>query len=246
MEQNGRSFAALKILKPAGLEEEGRGLKLLQWYAGDGAVTVFDVHGDSIFMEWLDGSTLGEPSRAGKDDEATIALASVVSNLHRPRADMPTDLVPLRERFEPLFNTEMRVWPHTARDLFARASGIARKLFDKPAAEMALHGDLHHDNIISSDRGWLAIDPKGVLGDPHYEVANAFRNPQGAAIASDPRRIKARADILSSRLGFDRKRMLGFAAAHSGLSICWNLASGDSITNDLAVLPLLLNAYDQA
>lgn len=247
VEQNGRNLAALKILKPAGVEEEGRGIGLLQWYSGDGAATVFDIHGDTIFMEWLDGGTLGEPARNGRDGEATSALASVVASLHRPRADYPDGLMPLRQRFNALFATDVRAWPHTARDLYARCAGIALKLFDKPVREIPLHGDLHHDNILSSDRGWLAIDPKGLFGDPHYELANAFRNPVGATkLAADPKRISAMADVFSERLGLNRKRLLGFAAAHSGLSACWDLEAGNPITTDLAVLPNLLSAYDQA
>lgn len=247
VEQNGRNFAALKILKPGASEEEGRGARLLQWYEGDGAATVFDLHGDTIFMEWLDGGTLGEPARNGHDDEATAALCTVVANLHRHRADPPPGLQPLRERFQPLFDTDVRAWPHTARDLYARAAGIALKLFDKPTPEVPLHGDLHHDNILSSDRGWLAIDPKGLYGDPHYEVANAFRNPAGAGkLMSDPRRIRSMADAFSTRLGLERKRILGFAAAHAGLSVCWDLEAGNPITGDLAVLPNLLSAYDLA
>lgn len=247
VEQNGRNFAALKILKPVVAEEEGRGARLLQWYEGEGAATVFDIHGDTIFMEWLDGGTLGEPARNGRDEEATSAFASVVANLHRPRPDVPEGLMPLRQRFSALFEADARTWPHTARDLYARATGIALKLFDKPMAEVPLHGDLHHDNILSSDRGWLAIDPKGLIGDPHYELANAFRNPAGAIkLAADPRRISAMADAFAARLGLDRKRIIGFAAAHSGLSACWNLAAGNAITVDLAVLPHLLSAYDQA
>lgn len=247
VEQNGRNFAALKILKPAALDEEGRGAQLLQWYAGDGAATVFDIHGDTIFMEWLGGPTLGDPSRNGRDEETMTAFAAVVANLHRPRTDPQPELMPLRQRFEALFATDVRAWPHTARDLYARAAGIALKLFDKPMPEIPLHGDLHHDNIISSDRGWLAIDPKGLLGDPHYEVANAFRNPTGALkLVADPRRMAAMADLFASRLGLNRKRVLGFAAANAGLSACWELAEGNPITTDLAVLPHLLTAYDQA
>lgn len=247
VEQNGRNFGALKILKSVAAQEESRGARLLQYYAGDGAATVFDIHGDTIFMEWLGGPTLGEPSRNGRDDEATAALASLVANLHRPRPDRPEDLQPLRERFEPLFKADIRAWPHTARDLYARASGIALNLFDKPMPAIPLHGDLHHDNILSSDRGWLAIDPKGLVGDPHYELANAFRNPHGAIkLAADAKRINAMADTFSARLGLNRKRILGFAAAHAGLSACWDLTSGNSITADLAILPHLLSAYDQA
>lgn len=246
VEQNGRNFAALKILKP-NESEERRGSMLLNWYGGEGAATVFDMHGDTIFMEWLDGGTLGDPVRAGKDEEGTIAIATVVSHLHRSRPDIPDGLQPLRERFQTLFDTDVRTWPHTARDLYARASGIALKLFDRPSPQIPLHGDLHHDNIMSSDRGWLAIDPKGLLGDPHYEVANVFRNPYGATqLAANPRRIAALADAFGARLGFNHKRMLGYAAAHSALSACWDLAAGKPITTDLAVLPHLLSAYDQA
>jgi streptomycin 6-kinase len=248
VEQNGRNFAVLKILKPSVAIEEGRGARLMNWYGGDGAATIFDIHGDTIFMEWLDGGTLGDAARSGHDDEATIAICTVVASLHRPRADpAPDGLLPLRERFEALFNTDTRIWPNTSRDLYARASGIARKLFDKPAPSMPLHGDLHHDNIMSSDRGWLAIDPKGLVGDPTYDVANVFLNPFGATeLAANPRRINALADTFGARLGLDRKRVLGFAAAHCGLSACWNLADGIPITHELAMLPLLLSAYDQA
>lgn len=247
VEQNGRNFAALKILKPVVAEEEGRGARLLQWYEGNGAATVFDLHGNTIFMEWLDGGTLGDPVRAGKDDEGTIAIASVVASLHRPRDIAPPELQPLRERFQPLFTTDVRSWPHTARDLYARSSGIALQLFDRPTAQIPLHGDLHHDNILSSDRGWLAIDPKAVLGDPSYELANVFINPKNANnLAADPHRIAARVEILSQRLGYPRKRMLGWAAAHAALSACWDLAEGQSITGILACLPNLLSAYDQA
>ncbi|SEQ62421.1 streptomycin 6-kinase [Devosia sp. YR412] len=247
VEQNGRNFAALKILKPDNAMEERRGSALLNWYGGEGAATVFDMHGDTIFLEWLDGGTLGEPVRAGKDDEGTIAIATVVSSLHRPRPEAPENLQPLRQHFQTLFDTEVRLWPHTARDLYARASGIALKLFDRPSAQIPLHGDVHHDNILSSDRGWLAIDPKGLVGDPAYELANVFINPvDGLAIAADPRRIATRADILSERLNYSRKRILGWAAAHAALSACWTLGEGKAITAQLACLPHLLSAYDQA
>lgn len=247
VEQNGRNFAALKILKPLALEEESRGAQLMNWYGGEGAATVFDIHGNTIFMEWLDGKTLGDAVRAGHDDEGTIAIATVVANLHRPRDGAPEGLEPLRDRFQTLFDTDVRLWPHTARDLYARASGIALRLFDRPSAQIPLHGDMHHDNVLSSDRGWLAIDPKGLLGDPAYDLANVFINPMGAGhIAADPRRIAVRADILSERLAYPRKRILGWAAAHAALSACWELAAERSITHHLACLPNLLSAYDQA
>lgn len=247
VEQNGRNFAVLKILKAGKGDGEQRGGALMNWYGGEGAATVFDSHGNTLFIEWLDGIPLGDAVRQGRDEEATIALATIVSHLHRPRTGAPADLLPLRDHFAPLFAINIREWPHTARDLFARATGVALRLFDRPSAQIPLHGDLHHDNIISSTRGWLAIDPRALLGDPAYEVANALNNPVGAeTLVKDPRRIAAMSELLSQRLGFSRKRVLGWAACHAALSACWSIEDGHPITDQLAMLPLLLSAYDQA
>ncbi|MDB5623923.1 MAG: phosphotransferase [Devosia sp.] len=247
VDQNGRNLAVLKILKPQRPEAERRGGALMSWYGGEGAATVFDAHGDTLFMEWLDGIPLGDAVRRGHDDEASIALATVVSSLHRVRSAAPPELQPLRQRLQILVDTDVRIWPHTARDLYARATGIALRLFDKPSAQVPLHGNLHHDNIISSGRGWLAIDPVGLVGDPAYEVAPAFTSPAGGEkLAADPRRIAALLDTFAARLDFGRKRMLGWAAAHAALSASLNLVEGKSITTQLACLPNLLSAYDQA
>ena len=247
VEQNGRNPAVLKQLKADAGDEEQRGSALLAWYGGEGAATVFDALGGVVFMEWLDGPTLGEAARAGRDEEATIALANVVKALHGARDADPPPLLPLRQHYRALFEMPASRWPAMSKDLLARAAGIAHKLFDKPAASLPLHGDLHHDNIISSPRGWLCIDPKGLIGDPVYEVANSFLNPLGAPnLVIDPRRVVRLADLYESRLGFHRKRVLGYAATHAALSACWDIVAGKSVTLQLNMLPPLLAAYDQA
>jgi len=247
VEQAGNAPAALKILKPNATANDRLSGKMLAWYCGDGAVTIFDGDADALFMEWFDGTPLGDVVRTGQDDEATLAYADVVARLHAPRGAPPQGLPSLRDRFTTLFKTDARTWPHTARDLYARSCGIAHKLFDKPSAIIPLHGDLHHDTIVSSPRGWLAIDPQGILGDPAYEVANAFLNPQGTAgLRTDPIRVANMADIFAQKLVYSRKRILGFAAAHAALAACWGIEDGRPIADQLAVLPVLLAAYDQA
>jgi streptomycin 6-kinase len=247
VEQNGRDPAALKQLKPEAGDEELRGSALLAWYGGEGAATVFDAADGILFMEWLDGTTLGEAARQGRDGDATAAFATVVESLHRARDADPPPLLPLRLRFQALFEMQPARWPATSKDLLARAIGIAHQLFDKPAASIPLHGDLHHDNILSSPRGWLAINPKGLIGDPVYEVANSFQNPVGAdSLVINPARIERLADAYAARLGFNRKRILGYAVAHAALSACWYIEAGRPITLQIAMLPHLLAAYDKA
>jgi streptomycin 6-kinase len=250
VEQTGRDPAVLKQLKPdLADDEELRGSALLAWYAGQGAATVFDAADGVIFMEWLDGPTLGDAARSGHDEEATIALATLVQQLHGPRDADPPPLLPLRLRYQTLFEMSPAKWPAQGRDLLARATGIAHQIFDKPAPAVPLHGDLHHDNVIGSRRGWLAIDPKGLVGDPAYEVANAFRNPFGEnRLLADPARIAGMTEIFASRLGYPVKRILAYAATHAALSICWNLQTDNTaeIVETQSVLPLLLAAYDRA
>ena len=90
---------------------------------------------------------------------------------------------------------------------------------------------------------WLAIDPMGVWGDPAYEPANAFRNPDGAAdLVFRPDRITHLANRFAHHLGHPRRRLLGWAAAHCALSTRWSLQDGRDITEDLRLLPLLLAA----
>jgi streptomycin 6-kinase len=247
VEQNGRNPAVLKQIKPDASDEELRGSALMAWYGGEGAATVFDSADGVLFMEWVDGNTLGEAVRRGHDEEATAALATVVKSLHRPRDVDPPPLQPLRLRFRSLFEMKASRWPATSKDMLARTIGIAHQLFDKPAASIPLHGDLHHDNIISSPRGWLCIDPKGLVGDPAFEVAPSFINPAGAdKLVANPARIARLAAAYAERLGFNRRRVLGYAAAHAALSACWDIEDGRPVTAQLAVLPHLLAVYDQA
>jgi streptomycin 6-kinase len=43
-----------------------------------------------------------------------------------------------------------------------------------------LHGDLQHYNVLlDRKRGWLAIDPKGVVAEGEFELGAALRNPIG-------------------------------------------------------------------
>jgi len=97
-------------------------------------------------------------------------------------------------------------------------------LLDSMAAPVLLHGDLHHENILRAQRQpWLAIDPKGLAGEPAYEVGAHLRNLPAHLLAQpQPERfIARRADILAEELGLDRDRLLGWGLAQAVLSAWW-------------------------
>ena len=226
--------AVLKLLKP-GQTGEARGAAYLQALAGRGAVHVHALEGPAILMEHCPGPSLGDLSRSGRDNEATEILGNLIQTLHAAPVDQ-SGLESLAHRFAPL--TEV-----TLDGDLATAAQLARDLLGDPVAPAALHGDLHHDNILSSPRGWLAIDPKGVLGDPAYEPANAFRNPEGLGEGVfDLDRLQRMAAKMSRHLGQSPHRLLAWAAAHCALSTRWSLEAGQDIGDDLRLLPLLLAA----
>jgi streptomycin 6-kinase len=73
-----------------------------------------------------------------------------------------------------------------------------------------LHGELHHENILAAERApWLAIDPKGVIGEPAYETGALIRN-RLLNLSDLPQAIRVlthRVDQLSEELNLDRTRV---------------------------------------
>lgn len=237
--------AALRIYKHG--RDAVREGDLLEWYRGDGAIRHFGTADNCVLTEWADGRTLASPAQDGKDVQATSAIANLVGMLHVNRPDVPDNLLPLRDYLADFFAADVRVWPDTARDLYARSVGIAYAALDKPSAEIPLHGDVHHDRVVLAERGWIARSPLGLIGDPAYDLAASFLHPWGnVKLAADPVRINAMAETFAQKLGHKRKRILAFAAIYAANSACRELAVGGSINWHLAVLPNLLAVYDLA
>lgn len=64
-------------------------------------------------------------------------------------------------------------------DRYFPPSDLRDKLIRSASKIGFLHGDLHHTNILRGPDGWLAIDPKGLAGDPAAEAAAYIGNPAG-------------------------------------------------------------------
>jgi streptomycin 6-kinase len=71
---------------------------------------------------------------------------------------------------------------------------------------------------------WLALDPKGVVGEAAYEVGALLRNPIPGLLAQpNPQKITARrVDQLAEALNIDRQRIIGWGLAQAVLSAWWS------------------------
>ena len=108
--------------------------------------------------------------------------------------------------------------------LVARGESSVKDFFAENHKPVLMHGDFHHYNILSSERGWLVIDPKGVIGPAGYEVGPFMLNPWGKFSDGISRQlILRRMDILHEHLGFERERILEWSLAHSVLSAWWGI-----------------------
>jgi streptomycin 6-kinase len=77
--------------------------------------------------------------------------------------------------------------------------------------------------VLHGKRGWLAIDPKGLIGDPMYDAANMFYNPLDRDdLRSSEHRIASMARTFSQAFNRDIRTILGFGMAHACLSASWH------------------------
>jgi streptomycin 6-kinase len=109
--------------------------------------------------------------------------------------------------------------------LVERVESSVKDFFAENHMPVLMHGDFHHFNILSSERGWLVIDPKGVIGPAGYEVGPLMINPWSSLSDGINYRlqIKRRIDILHEHLGFERERILEWSLAHAVLSAWWGI-----------------------
>jgi streptomycin 6-kinase len=68
-------------------------------------------------------------------------------------------------------------YPEFPREYALRALAIFAG--SSPADRVLLHGDLHHTNILSSGDTFIAIDPKGIIGDVKYDIGVLLNNHYG-------------------------------------------------------------------
>lgn len=214
------------ILKLAREAEEKLGGVLMAWWNGNGAARVLahDTESGALLMERATGTrSLTRMVREGRDDEACRILCAAAERLHAQKASPPPNLLTLREWFrdlEPMANQYGGV--------LTESLAVFRQLLAEPQDITVLHGDLHHDNVLDfgEERGWLVIDPKRVYGERGFDYANMLCNPE-EEFGLAPERVAGRLEIIAEAAAIERRRLLQWLLAYTGLSAAWWLGDGN-------------------
>ena len=222
----------LKVIKQKG--DEWHSGEILKALDGNGVVRVYEQTPGAVLMERLrPGNSLVEMALSGKDEEATDILADVIQRMSSIESSKSAGesseafktVQDWSKGFERYIGTGDDQIPmelvEAGHDTFSHLCASQRW-------PRLLHGDLQHYNVLSdSSRGWVAIDPKGVIGELEYEIGAVLRNPGEwpelfLARATIERRLKA----FSSKLNLDYERMLAWSFAQAVLSAIWDIEDG--------------------
>ena len=224
----------LKLLSASETEEQ-RGAASLRYFDGHGAVRLLHYDEGAHLMEYAAGDELVTLVERGEDENATRIIAQVIKQLHSVPQDAPRDGLFMLDRwFGELFNKATADRQAGIDSIYVRSASLTQRLLADPREVRVLHGDIHHRNIRQSSRGWLAFDPKGVVGERTYDCANTLCNPAMPEIVHNETRLLTNAAILADMLEIDLSRVLAFTYAYACLNASqWLLRLGmDDVAED--------------
>jgi streptomycin 6-kinase len=94
---------------------------------------------------------------------------------------------------------------------------------DRSVPDRVIHTDLHYGNVLAGGRQpWLAIDPKPLNGDPHYELApmlwNRLEDVRGG--------VRRRLWTLVDAAGFDEERARAWVLVRMMHNAMWSVHDG--------------------
>lgn len=211
----------LKLLAATETKEQ-TGAVALRYFAGHGAVHLLRSDDGAHLLEYAAGDELVTLVERGEDENATRIIAQVITQLHSVPQDAPRDgLFVLDRWFGALFTKAAADRKAGIASIYVRAAALTERLLAEPRDVRVLHGDIHHRNIRQSSRGWLAFDPKGVVGERTYDCANTLCNLVMPELVHNEARLLTNAAILADTLGLELSRVLAFTYAYACLNASW-------------------------
>ncbi len=169
------SGAVLKIALPLnnpGIYNEAAFLQLAD---GKGAVKLLNLDKNyrAILLEKLaPGKHLKEVCRT--DDAEAVEITIRIMREIRREPPEHSEFRRLEDWFKGFERAETTIFD---KSFASKAHGFFEELNSASKQKFLIHGDLHHENILSAQREeFLAIDPKGIIGDIGYEISVFLNN----------------------------------------------------------------------
>lgn len=122
-----------------------------------------------------------------------------------------------------------------------RAKRIYVKLSMQYSKEYLLHGDFHYYNILKGEDSYKIIDPKGVIGDPVFDLPrymlNEFLDEKDKSNRDNV--IEKVFSVLSSELDISKYTLSKLLYIEGAMGICWCVQSGAKLIEKDGFLEIL-------
>ena len=168
--------AVLKIGLPLGDVEIFSEAAYLTAVDGKGAARLFefDREKQAVLLERVaPGANLRSVFKKDQFRAVPVAIKTL-KRLLTPVPEVSDEFIKLDDWFDGLRRAAGTTFPG---DFAERALGFYSELSTDTENIFLLHGDLHHDNILSATREqFLAIDPKGIVGHVGYDIGVFLNN----------------------------------------------------------------------
>ena len=207
-------------LDPTSLHQE---IAALQAFSGFGAVdVVVQSEGALLLSRACPGKSLKQ-SFPIHDIRTTHVALDVMMRLHQAPLPDTSHFLSIAGRLAAL-DQDVAI----SKPFLIKARTLRDQLLATATKPVLLHGDLHHDNILSHKGGWIAIDPKGVVGESAYEVATFVHNPIPELLHETDVRplIAERIKVFSHALCIDESRLYQWCFVQAVLAWVWAIEDG--------------------
>ncbi|MEF3302432.1 aminoglycoside phosphotransferase family protein [Paenibacillus sp. GYB003] len=193
----------------------------------------------------------GRPLRDETSLEKRMAVfSSLYNGLHEPPAD--AELYPTYAGWVGSITDHMSKRTD-CRELYAymkKAHDICLSVSAEYSRRMLLHGDFHHDNILLGAGGeYVIIDPKGVIGDPVFDVPRFILNEFEDEITPELyEKINKVIAILENHLQIPDSILRQCVFVETAMGVCWSAEDGPApgeypkLVRDVAFAEAILNA----
>lgn len=216
-----RSPIVLKLgLDIRGLQREACALKA---FAGFGVIEVLAQSEGMLLLErCIPGFSLKTYFPTQEDDAIRITC-ECIKKLHKAPISETSAFPSIRNWLDKLDEDWKIPLPY-----LKKARELRDNLLKTSTQNVLLHGDLHHENILKCGDNWKIIDPKGVIGDPAYEVGAFIRNPMPEFLTFEntPEIISKRINLFAENLKLPAKKILDWSFVQAVLAWVWALEDG--------------------
>ncbi len=228
VEMNDTKELAILKMGPPGSNIITEAKWLLSFHQRVPQIFKMDEEQHAFLMEYLSpGISVKSLVKKGKDHEATRIICQTILELHRDQPEFAT-----YKHMSEFISDLAQLYGHVDNNLLSKAQTLFHELTADRSIDVLLHGDLHHDNILSSGSSWKVIDPHGYVGDPAAEVGPMIHNPFDCfPDGSIETVIESRLKILCEMLPYDPKRIQAWAFCISMLSAAWDFEENQKVNH---------------